>query len=234
MNNIAKLNFHESKLIGKLDKFHAIGTNTTKNKFCFDRYTIALEKNKQANKIIDICGVCYSQKSLKGFRKNNQKALDKNEIFAERLLSETDLKQIYILQSFYRFSHHGELLTELCDDDGNIIKTFDKFTMIENFCRIAEYNPHCNFSIWTKRKDIISKFFKDRVKPKNFIIVYSNLNIDKVIRTVPKYFDKVFNNVNKDYLKDEQNCTGQKCIECLRCYKHSASNKDNIIIEKVK
>ena len=106
--------------------------------------------------------------------------------------------------------------------------------MIENFCRIAEYNPHCNFSIWTKRKDIISKFFKDRVKPKNFIIVYSNLNIDKVIRTVPKYFDKVFNNVNKDYLKDEQNCTGQKCIECLRCYKHSTSNKDNIIIEKVK
>ena len=231
---IDKLNFHESTLNGKLEKFKAIGTNTTKNKFCYDRYIIALEKNKLANKIIDICGVCYSQKSLKGFRKNNQKALDKNEIFAEKLLTETDLKQIFIIQSFYRLDHHGELLTEKCNDKGEVIKKFPKFNMIENFCRIAEYNPHCSFALWTKRKDIISKFFKNRVKPKNLIIVYSSLTVDKVIYKVPKYFDKVFNNVNKDYLKEDQNCTGQKCINCLRCYKHSNKQEDNIIIEKVK
>ena len=76
-----------------------------------------------------------------------------------------------------------------------------------------------------------------RLKPEYlsyFIIVYSSLTVDKVIYKVPKYFDKVFNNVNKDYLKEEQNCTGQKCIECLRCYKHSNKQEDNIIIEKVK
>tara|TARA_S200002703_G_scaffold73912_1_gene63782 strand:- start:1611 stop:2312 length:702 start_codon:yes stop_codon:yes gene_type:complete len=232
--HIEKLNYHESNLLGKLDKFKAIGTNTTKNKFCYDRYVIAKKKNKLAGKIIDICGVCYSQESLTGFRKNTQKALDKNQIFAEKLLTNTDLKQIYILQSNYRFDHHGELLTELCNEKGEIIKKFPKFNMIENYCRIAEYNPHCNFALWTKRKDIISRFFKDRVKPKNLILVYSNLTVDKVIYKIPKYFDKVFNNVNEDYLKEQQNCTGQKCIDCLRCYKHSNKQKDNIIIEKTK
>tara|TARA_R100001015_G_scaffold18782_1_gene12914 strand:+ start:2335 stop:3039 length:705 start_codon:yes stop_codon:yes gene_type:complete len=234
MNAIAKLDYHESTLVGKLMGMKAIGTNTTKNKFCFDRYTQAIIKNEKAGKVVDICGVCYSQKSLNGFRKNNQKALDKNNVFAEKPLTETDLKQIFILQSYYRFDHHGELLTELCDDKGNITKRFDKFTMIENFCRIAEYNPHCNFALWTKRKDIISQFFKTRKKPKNFILVYSNLVVNKVIRKIPLHFDKVFNNVEKDYLIDEQNCTGQKCRECLRCYKFSNEVENNIIIEKVK
>lgn len=232
--HIEKLNYHESNLLGKLEKFKAIGNNTSKNKFCYDRYIIAKKKNEKANKIIDICGVCYSQESLSGFRKNTQKALDKNEIFAEKLLNENDLKQIFILQSFYRFDHHGELLTELCNNKGEIVKKFPKFNMIENYCRIAEYNPHCNFSLWTKRKDIISKFFKNRIKPKNLILIYSNLTVDKVVYKIPKYFDKVFNNVNGDYLKEQQNCTGQKCINCLKCYKHSNKQENNIIIEKTK
>tara|TARA_R100001129_G_scaffold73638_1_gene50189 strand:+ start:377 stop:1078 length:702 start_codon:yes stop_codon:yes gene_type:complete len=231
---LQKLEYHESTLNGKLYKFKAIGSNTTKNKFCFDRYTQAVIKNKKAGEVVDICGVCYSQKSLSGFRKNNQKALDKNVVFAEKLLTENDLKQIFILESYYRFDHHGELLTELCDEKGNITKKFGRFTMIENFCRIAEYNPHCNFALWTKRKDIISQFFKTRKKPKNLILVYSNLVVNKVIRKIPLHFDKVFNNVKKDCFVEEQNCTGQKCIECLRCYKFSDKVENNIIIEKVK
>lgn len=221
-----------SQLNGKLTKFKAIGTNTTTNKFCFDRYQIAKEKNKVAGKVVDICGVCYSHKSLKGYLKSNQKALDRNIIFAERLLNHDEIKQFFFLESFFRFSHHGDLLTELCDDNGQVIQKFDKFNMIENFCRIAEYNPHCNFSVWTKRKDIINKFFSNRKKPKNFIVIYSNLTIDKVLTKIPKHFDKVFNNVSKDFQKENQNCTGQKCFTCLRCYKHDADT--NIIIEAIK
>ena len=41
----------------------------------------------------------------------------------------------------------------------------------------------------------------------------------------------VFNNVDKDMLKDRQNCTGQQCFSCRRCYQ---KNNDNTIIEAVK
>tara|TARA_R100000315_G_C5221380_1_gene133153 strand:+ start:768 stop:1463 length:696 start_codon:yes stop_codon:yes gene_type:complete len=226
--------YHKSKLRGKLEDFEAIGNNTTKNKFCFDRWRIAKEKNRIAGKVVDICGVCYSQKSLNGYMKSNQNALDKNEVLAETLLDDFAIRQFNFLQSFFRFNHHGELLTEKVDDAGNIIKKYPKYNMIENYCRIAEYNPHCNFALWTKRTDIIKRFFDKREKPKNLIIVFSNTKVDKVITKIPKNFDKVFNNVNGDNYKEIQNCTGQKCKDCLRCYKFSSNQDGNIIVEKVK
>ena len=70
--------------------------------------------------------------------------------------------------------------------------------------------------------------------PKNLILIYSNPAIDCIMETPPKHFDKVFNNVNGDNFKEIQNCTGQKCKDCLRCYKHSDKLEDNIIVEKTK
>jgi len=132
-----KVNFHKSKLLGKLEGFEAYGTNTITNKFCYDRYTEAKKKNQIAGKTIDICGVCYSEKSLKGYRKSTQTALDKNEILAEKLLDENEIKQFLTLKVYERFLHHGDLLTAKINHKGKIIKKYNDYTMIENFCRIA-------------------------------------------------------------------------------------------------
>ena len=104
-------------------------------------------------------------------------------------------------------------------------------------------------------------------KPKNLILIFSNSQLNKPIETLPKYFDKTFNNViklsykdyfkkytmfinkkdiNKEfkinikkqydiYIKDfnknnNVNCY-QKCIDCLKCYKH---NNIKTIIEIAK
>ena len=67
---------------------------------------------------------------------------------------------------------------------------------------IVKANKWTTFALWTKRKNVIKE-----------------------------YFDKVFNNVDKDTLKDRQNCTGQQCITCRRCY---IKSNDNTIIEAVK
>ena len=48
---------------------------------------------------------------------------------------------------------------------------------------------------------------------------------------MPKYFDKTFNNVLADEAVPLQNCTGQKCKDCLLCYKHDTTPT---IVEKVK
>ena len=55
-------------------------------------------------------------------------------------------------------------------------------------------------------------------------------DIDPAGRRVKIALSK-FNNVDSDNMKDKQNCTGQKWINCLLCYTH---NKTKHIVEAVK
>ena len=221
---------HTSKMTGKLIELDAISDNTVTNGFCYDRYIKAKAKNDKAGKVVDICGVCYSHTMLGSYRKNMQPALDRNEFLAERLLEPHELPTY--LKAFMRLDAHGELRTETVDPaSGKVTKTYNKFTHIENYCRIAEHNPHCTFTLWTKRTDIVKLFFDSRDKPKNLIIIYSNPKVGTILSKPPKHFDKTFNNVLEDEYVDDQNCTGQKCKDCLLCYKHGTTDT---IVEKVK
>ena len=196
---------HQSKMTGKLDGFKAISTNTVTNDFC-------IKMNTTGN---TICRVCYSHGMLKSYRKNMQGALQRNsDLLSSAPLEPEQLPTI--LDAFYRFAAHGEVIN---------------LTHAENLCRIAEHNPHCNFAWWTKRKDIINKLFKTRAKPANLILVYSNPKVDNILETIPKHFDKVFNNVSFENHQDRQNCTGQQCKDCLACYKFGGTD---IIVEAVK
>jgi len=198
---------HISKMSGKLEGLRAISTNTTTNDYCIKQY----EKKDSKN----ICTFCYSQEMLRTYRKNMAQALQRNtDIISKKVIHEDGLP--IILDAFFRFNAHGELINEI-----NLI----------NYVNIALKNPHCNFSLWTKRFDILSKYFKDNKKPKNFILIYSNPKINHILEVVPKYFDKTFNNVQEDLKKEKQNCSGQKCKDCLLCYKLDSTNT---IVEKVK
>ena len=222
---------HVSKMTGKLEGFKSISSNTVFNKFCLDRYNKAKVKNDKAGQVVDICGVCYSHKMLNSYRKNMQPALTRNEILAERLLDPSEIPTF--LDAFMRFDAHGELLTEKVDPDTNkVIKTFPKFNYIENVCRIAEHNPHCTFALWTKRTDIVKPFFDKRTKPANLILIYSNPKVGTIMASPPTYFDRTFNNVLKTEFVDQQNCTGQKCKDCLLCY--TKGNGVTTIVEMVK
>ena len=121
-----------------------------------------------------------------------------------------------INSAFFRFNAHGELINEI-----NLI----------NYVNIAIKNPHCNFSLWTKRYDIIAKYFKNNKKPKNFILIYSTPRINHILDKIPPYFDKTFSTVPESEHQDRQNCTGQKCKDCLLCYK---LDTPAVIVEKVK
>ena len=198
---------HISKMTGKLEGFQAISTNTVTNEYCQKQYKKQDAKN--------ICTFCYSHNMLNTFRKNMQASLQRNTDLLNSKVLHPDALPI-INSAFFRFNAHGELINEI-----NLI----------NYVNIALKNPHCTFSLWSKKYDIISKYFKDHDKPKNLILIYSNPKINHILETVPKYFDKTFNNVQEDLNKDRQNCTGQKCKDCLACYKFDTVN---VIVEKVK
>jgi hypothetical protein len=144
-----------------------------------------------------------------------QASLERNsQALSNTILSIDDLP--LIMDAFFRFNAHGELINE---------------THLINLINIAIKNPHCNFALWTKRNDIIQKYFDNNVKPSNLILIYSNSKISRVMDKPPKHFDKTFNNVLEDEYTELQNCTGQQCKNCLLCYKH---NNVTTIVEKVK
>lgn len=200
------MNIHISIMTGKLEKFKAISTNTLTNDYC----------NKQFNSDIDtICKNCYSQIMLATYRKNMQACLQRNSDVLSKSIIPSEYLPI-ILDLYFRFSAHGELIN---------------LNHLINLINICFKNPKTNFALWTKRNDLIVKYCKSNELPKNLILIYSNPKKSKVLRKIPKHFHKTFNNVLENEIVNEQNCTGQKCKDCLACYEF---NSTNIIIEKVK
>ena len=199
---------HISKMTGKLDGFKAISTNTMTNEYCI--------KQNANGKADNICTKCYSHTMLKSYRKNMQPALQRNsEALANKVL-DSDLLPT-ILEAFFRFNAHGELIN---------------LTHLENLNRIARKNPHCSFALWTKRNDLIAKYYATREKPDNLTLIYSNPKVSTIMRKPPKHFDRTFNNVLEHEHVEEQNCTGQKCKDCRLCY--TIGNNVNTIVEMVK
>ena len=204
--------------MGKMEKIRSISTNTLTNEFC-------KKMSATENKLI-ICGHCYSVDSLSVGRFPSQvKALQRNsDILGKKELSEKEVYQNYMFNdNIFRLQSHGDLINEL---------------HLKNLMAIVKANKWTTFALWTKRKNVIKEYFNKHEKPDNLILVYSNPLINKVIdsrsKYKPVYFDKVFNNADKDYMKEKQNCTGQKCFDCRRCYSKSIKSNDNTIIEAVK
>jgi len=199
---------HISKMTGKLDGFKAISTNTMSNPYCI--------KQNANGKADNICTKCYSHTMLKSYRKNMQPALQRNsEALANKVL-DSDLLPT-ILEAFFRFNAHGELI--------NLVH-------LENLNRIAKKNPHCSFALWTKRNDLIAKYYATREKPDNLTLIYSNPKVSTIMRKPPKHFDRTFNNVLEHEHVEKQNCTGQKCKDCRLCY--TIGNDVKTIVEMVK
>ena len=201
---------HISIMTGKLDGLRAISTNTRTNDYCI--------KQNQSADPDNICTKCYSHVMLSSYRKNMQPALQRNsDALSQRMLAEQELPRI--LDAVFRFDAHGELINE---------------THLANLCAISAHNPRTSFALWTKRYDIVRKFFATRDKPANLILIYSNPKISHILAKPPKFFDRTFNNVLEHEHQDRQNCAGQKCADCLLCYTPVAVNGVTTIVEKVK
>ena len=166
---------HISKGSFKLDKIDNISTNTLTNDYC-------IKQNKKDN---IICKVCYSFKGL-NFRKSMIPLLQNNsDLLSKNIIDEKFLPIIYNI--YFRFNSHGEIINEI---------------HLQNLINIVNKNKHCNFALWSKRNDIIKKYFDKNVKPENLILIYSNSKLNKPMNKPPKYFDKTFNNVIKLSYKD--------------------------------
>ena len=194
---------------GKMANISSLNSNPLTNKFCQSMYN---SKDKNI-----ICTDCYSIKMLQTFRKN---CVPKFQGIQDELSSVVMTHEQLIANGYYcpspvgRIHSHGELYNK---------------THLENILNICEMQPYTTFTLWTKKANWVKQVMDQRGKPRNLILIYSNPYKDKVVKDLPKYFDKTFNNVTTD--SQDINCDG-KCQDCMRCY--TIGNKTQTIIEKAK
>ena len=176
---------------GKMLGIPSLNTDTTSNKFCQGMYN--------SNKENLICRECYSMSMLTTFRKNcKPKFLNNSKYLSSKIHSREYLP--ICPSNVGRFHSHGELINS---------------NHLYNLINICLNQPMTTFTLWTKRKNIVTRVLKNVDKPKNLILVYSNPYIDKLGVKLPKHFDKVFNNVSSR--TSDVNCD-RKCLECMKCY----------------
>ena len=175
---------------GKMLGIPSLNTDTPSNKFCQGMYN---------SKQDIICNKCYSMSMLNTFRKNCRPKFINNSKYLSEKIHPREYLPI-CPSNVGRFHSHGELINSI---------------HLENIMNICLNQPMTTFTLWTKRSNIVSRVLKNRDKPKNLILVYSNKYIDKLDVKLPKHFDKVFNNVSSK--TSDVNCKG-KCLDCMKCY----------------
>ena len=197
-----------SRMTGKLTDLQAISTNTRTNEFCV--------KMASADKQDWICKYCYSHKTLDaGVYPSLEPALQHNsDVLSAAPLQPEQMPKFKKKTEYIRLSAHGDLINE---------------THLDNLIQIVRANPGNRFALWSKRVTMVRKYFKQNSIPDNLQLVWSNPVINKVVNTPPAPFHRVFNNVSHKGYKE--NCTGQKCKDCLLCYTDSGVTT---IVEKVK
>tara|TARA_R110002020_G_scaffold53200_1_gene149101 strand:- start:373 stop:1011 length:639 start_codon:yes stop_codon:yes gene_type:complete len=196
---------------GKMISMKSINSNTLTNPYC--------KKCKyfKTKKIAKTSGaeypICYSAYQLMTCRMTSVNSYQHNsEVLSKSIIDTNDLPRIYDTK-YMRINSHGELI--------NMIHLI-------NIVNIVKKNHDIEYGLWTKRYDLIYKYFKRNEMPKNLHMIFSNSEIDNPMNKIPKYFHKTFNNITKDNLRDKDkiNCD-MKCSECLLCY--TKNNVDHIV-----
>ena len=196
-----KVTYHKStkQRKSKLNGLNSINTSVLSNQFCSKMRT---DKNS-------ICSSCYAAKQEKQYKNVKLRYLDHLQILDESILTNREVLSLKFDSKYIRFHSFGELAS---------------LNHLLNLYKICYLNRRKNFTLWTKRIDIISQL---NFKPSNLRLIYSNPIIDKKV-PVPflKHlkslnFTGVFNVWNKKTALNQGtniNCH-KNCNDCLLCYK---------------
>lgn len=197
----------------KMEGFWSLSTAMTCNKHCQSRAAMDAVKIELANgetvEAMPICVKCYAAAMLKRYGALNAKLEHNAALLAVDYLNDDDIP--FINAAFFRFEAFGDIINEI---------------HVFNLFKIAECNPHCTFTLWTKNPFIIRHAIQDgAVKPDNLIVIlsslYVNINaaVDSKYTYIDSFVDKVFTVYDKAHAANVNiNCGGRKCAECRRCY----------------
>lgn len=189
---------------GKMEGLHSISTWMGVNSFC----------HKMRNFPGTPCAECYAAKS--GYKVDMVTRYTRNgEILSGGLIKKCQVPEIQ--DRFFRFETHGELIN---------------LTHFVNYLRIAKWFPKTDFTLWTKRLDIIRQAITAGYKcPKNLHIKLSSPFLGRATSDkTKKYFAEhgfpvtsfTVESIATLQEKGEDapviTCGGRHCLTCQKCY----------------
>ena len=197
---------------GKMHDIPAITESCLCNPFC-------AQMAKDAG---NVCSMCYARSGL-GFEIAAALRYERNT----ELLSQSEIPDYY-LPRFYsdvaRFETHGDWVN---------------LTSALNEIKIAKFNPMTQFTVWTKRIDLLRELAGKGVKqPSNFHVKVSSPVMNQCLpQTLKKeladkgwkvsYFtvmslDSLLSQYGLEFLQahgeEVVTCGGRDCRNCMRCY----------------
>lgn len=201
-NKMIFINDSISRHTGKMEGVRSISTSALANPSC-----IARREDKNA-----ICANCYACKYLK-LRKTLREKCARNSIFyTTEHLQKEDIPRLN--DKIFRFEAFGEL---------------ENVTQLANYNNIAWYNPDTIFTLWSKRPDIIERFYTSEVRAYNFNIILSSRFINQsdykyyLDNYGRGFFDGVFTVYTKEHAEAHNiPINGRSgrgaCNNCRLCY----------------
>lgn len=196
----------------------SISTSALNNEYCTGRQGCGLAK----------AGKCYAQKYLKMRPTLADKCARNTAFYTTVNLNDNDIPRINA--AIARFESFGEL---------------ENVQQFKNYCTIAWNNEHCNFSIWTKRPEIIKAYdAAGGILPDNLNIILSSHTINKsdidfYRANYSGLFDAVFTVYTKEYAQKHNikiDCIPGRaaCINCRKCYSKAIRDHKTEINELLK
>ncbi len=196
------MKIHVSKMSGKLKGFRAVNFNPLTSTFCRSMHA----------KGGGICEHCYSFRMISTYRKSCAKPFTANaELMSGAMPPE----------GFVGFDP-GEHVRLLAHGD------MDNKEQYINFVKLCEYNPGAQFTMWTKRKDIVLRYLS--LKPHNLTIIQSSSQINTPEPIAPG-FDAVFTVYDDETLikVPSTRCYGKSCASCMYCYTKPAGHISELL-----
>jgi hypothetical protein len=199
---------------GKMTSIPSISTNKKLNEHC-------MKMSRSANSDC-ICKYCYADRTMAMYPKLELSLTNNTEILTGRELETSEIQEIakhFLNTSIVRFESFGDLNNE---------------TQLINYIKIARAAKHTRFALFTKRYDIVKKYFESGQRfPDNVTLILSSPFIDHVLtesvsNIFKQYHRRVITfTVTRDKNNPNINCGKRRCVECRNCY--DARNPKNVI-----
>ena len=153
-----------------------------------------------------ICEKCFAMRQLNNYKSMCDPLEQNYNILTTEIIDWDDLPIINAL--YFRIESFGDV--------ANV-------TQCINYMHLIQKNPNTFFAWWSKNMDIINEMFETTgyEKPANVNFIQSSLMVNKAVRPMYWFVDKVFTVFDADTIRERGiiiNCGARSCLLCHLCY----------------
>lgn len=196
--------YKSERLTGKMHDIHGFSTANLENPFC--------QRCRENSSLV--CAKCYARSTLL-YRKAMREHYVDNGNMLSRPMADSEFPRTW--EDVIRLETHGELLN---------------LQHLQNYVRLCELNPQTQFTLWTKRVNLIREAaLRGISQPSNLHIKISSPFLNRESHVDKTWYQAhgwnltlftVYDLAHATQEHKEITCGGRECRTCMKCYGNHA------------